>query len=182
MEGKRLIKSVPLKIEGSFGLVSKSVSDTRGTLTRIWENSLISNEFRLKQASIVGNPMSFTLRGLHYQKFPFSETKIIQCISGKVFDVILDMRKESSEYGKHITLEIGPSSEYQGLVVPSGCAHGYMTLEVNSTLIYFMDNIYSTENSCGVLWNDQNLKIEWPQKPVLVSENDLAWPLFNEIK
>jgi dTDP-4-dehydrorhamnose 3,5-epimerase len=182
MEGNRLIKSVPLKIEGSFGLVSKSVSDTRGTLTRIWENSLISNEFRLKQASIVGNPMSFTLRGLHYQKFPFSETKIIQCISGKVFDVILDMRKESSEYGKHITLEIGPSSEYQGLVVPSGCAHGYMTLEANSTLIYFMDNIYSTENSCGVLWNDQNLKIKWPQKPVLVSENDLAWPLFNELK
>ena len=144
MEGNRLIKSVPLKIEGSFGLVSKSVSDIRGTLTRIWENSLISTEFRLKQASIVGNPISFTLRGLHYQKFPFSETKIIQCISGKAFDVILDLRKESNTYGEHITLEIGPGSEYQGLVVPSGCAHGYMTLEANSTLIYFMDNTYST--------------------------------------
>jgi dTDP-4-dehydrorhamnose 3,5-epimerase len=120
--------------------------------------------------------MSFTLRGLHYQKFPFSETKIIQCISGKVFDVILDMRKESSEYGKHITLEIGPSSEFQGLVVPSGCAHGYMTLEANSTLIYFMDNIYSAENSCGVLWNDQNLKIKWPFMPAVISKQDSKWP------
>ena len=68
---------------------------------------------------------------------------------------------ENVRIGKHITLEIGPSSEFQGLVVPSGCAHGYMTLEANSTLIYFMDNIYSAENSCGILWNDQNLKIKW---------------------
>jgi len=182
VEDKRLITSVPLMVEGSFGLISKSVSDKRGTLTRIWEDSLISTEFSLKQASIVANPTSFTLRGLHYQKFSFSETKIIQCISGKVFDVILDLRKESSAYGKHITLEIGPSCEYQGLVIPSGCAHGYMTLEDNTTLVYFMDNIYSAENSYGILWNDPNLEIKWPQKPVFMSKNDLTWPLFNELK
>jgi dTDP-4-dehydrorhamnose 3,5-epimerase len=181
VEDKRPIISVPLILEGCFGLVSKSVSDERGTLTRLWENNLIPTGFSLKEASIVVNPMSFTLRGLHYQKFPFSETKIIQCISGKVFDVVLDMRKESSTYGKHITLEIGPSSEYQGLVVPFGCAHGYLTLEANSTLIYFMDNIYSVENSCGILWNDSNIDIKWPYKPVFVSENDLDWPLFNEL-
>ena len=176
-----MIRSDPLKIDGSFGLVSKSVSDDRGTLTRVWENTLISTEFNLKQASIVVNPTSLTLRGLHYQKFSYSETKIIQCISGKVFDVILDLRKESYTYGEHFNLEIGPSSKYQGLVIPSGCAHGYMTLEDNSTLIYFMDNIYSAENSYGILWNDPNLEIKWPQKPVFVSENDLAWPLFNEL-
>ena len=176
MEDKRPITSVPLKIYGSFGLVSKSVTDARGTLTRIWENSLLSTGFSLNQASIVTNPTSLTLRGLHYQKFPYSETKIIQCISGKVFDVILDLRKESNTYGNHITLEIGPSSKYQGLVVPSGCAHGYMTLEANSTLIYFMDNTYSTENSFGVLWNDPRLEIEWPFKPVFISKQDLEWP------
>ena len=176
MKDKRPITSVPLKIDGSFGLVSNSVADVRGALTRIWENSLIPTGFSLKQASIVTNPTSLTLRGLHYQKFPYSETKIIQCISGKAFDVILDLRKESNTYGKHTTLEIGPDSEYQGLVVPSGCAHGYITLEVNSTLIYFMDNIYSNENSSGVLWNDPRLEIEWPFKPVVISKQDLEWP------
>jgi dTDP-4-dehydrorhamnose 3,5-epimerase len=176
MKDKRPITSVPLKIDGSFGLVSKSVIDARGTLTRIWENSLLSTGFSLNQASIVSNPTSLTLRGLHYQKFPYSETKIIQCISGKVFDVILDLRKESNTYGKHITLEIGPSSIYQGLVVPSGCAHGYITLEVNSTLIYFMDNVYSAQDSFGVLWNDPRLAIEWPFKPVVISKQDLEWP------
>ena len=105
-----------------------------------------------------------------------SETKIIQCIGGKVFDVIVDLRKESNTYFKHTSLEIGPSSEYQGLVVPSGCAHGYMTLEANSTLIYFMDNVYSAESSCGVLWDDPSLKIEWPSKPSVISKQDLEWP------
>lgn len=179
MEDNRLIKFVPLKIEGSFGLVCKSVSDTRGTLTRIWENYLTSTKFSFEQVSIVTNPTIFTLRGLHYQKFPFSETKIIQCIDGKVFDVILDLRKESNSYGKHITQEIGPSSDYQGLVVPSGCAHGYMTLQANSTLIYFIDNIYSAKNSYGVLWSDQNLKIEWPSMPAVISKQDLNWPGFD---
>jgi len=176
MEDKRLITSVPLKIDGSFGLVSKSVADVRGALTRLWENSLIPTGFSIKQASIVTNPVSLTLRGLHYQKFPYSETKIIQCISGKAFDVILDLRKESNTYGQHTSLEIGPNSEYHGLVVPSGCAHGYITLEVNSTLIYFMDNIYSNENSFGILWNDPSLEIEWPFKPVVISKQDLEWP------
>jgi dTDP-4-dehydrorhamnose 3,5-epimerase len=176
MKDKRPITSVPLKIDGSFGLVSKSVADVRGALTRLWENSLIPTEFSLKQESIVTNPESLTLRGLHYQKFPYSETKIIQCISGKAYDVILDLRKESNTYGQHTTLEIGPNSEYQGLVVPSGCAHGYMTLEASSTLIYFMDNTYSTENSFGVLWNDPRLEIEWPFKPVFISKQDLEWP------
>jgi len=176
MEGKRKIKSVPLNIEGSFGLVTQPVSDERGALTRIWEKNLLSFGFSFEQVSIVENPTNFTLRGLHYQKFPYPEKKIIQCISGKVFDVILDLRKESSTYCKHITLEIGPSSEYQGLVVPLGCAHGYMTLEPNSTLIYFIDGTYSTENSCGVLWNDPSLGIEWPFKPFVISNQDLKWP------
>jgi dTDP-4-dehydrorhamnose 3,5-epimerase len=181
VEDKKLITSISLKIDGSFGLISQPVSDVRGTLIRIWENSLIPSEFKLKQASIVSNPTSFTLRGLHYQKTPFSETKIIQCTSGKVFDVILDLRKKSSTYGEYITVEIGPSCEYQGLVVPAGCAHGYITLESNSTLIYFMDTLYSAENSCGILWNDPNLKINWPREPIFVSDKDSAWPLFDSL-
>lgn len=180
MEYKKLVKTVPLKIEGSFGLVSSSISDSRGTFTRIWEKNLIPSEFSFEQISVVNNPKSFTLRGLHYQKFPYSETKIIQCISGKVFDVILDLRKESNTYSEHISLEIGPSSEYKGLVVPSGCAHGYMTIEANSSLIYFMDNVYSTEYSCGVVWDDPSLKIKWPSTPLVISKQDLEWPLLGQ--
>lgn len=182
MKDKKLIASFSLKIEGSFGLISQPVSDARGDLIRIWENTLIPIEFDLKQVSVVSNPTKFTLRGLHYQKPPFAETKIIQCTSGKVFDVILDLRMISSTYGEYITVEIGPTCKYQGLVVPAGCAHGYLTLECNSTLIYFMDNLYSAENSCGILWNDPNLKINWPHEPIFVSDRDLAWPLFESLR
>lgn len=181
MENNQLIKSVSLKIDGSFGLIVQPVLDFRGTLIRIWENTLLAGKFEPKQASVVSNPASFTLRGLHFQQPPFSETKIVQCISGKVFDVILDLREKSSTYGEYVTVEIGPSCTYQGLVVPSGCAHGYITLESNSTLIYFMDNLYSAENSRGVLWNDPNLKINWPHEPVFVSDKDLTWPFFNNL-
>ena len=92
------------------------------------------------------------------------------------FDLILDLRKDSSTYKKHIEIEIGPECEYQGLFIPAGCAHGYLTLEPNSTLIYFMDKVYSPDNSQGIRWNDSKLSINLPRKPNLVSQQDLQWP------
>ena len=118
---------------------------------------------------------SFSLR-FHLITITYSENKVIQCVSGKVFDLILDLRKDSSTYKKHIEIEIGPECEYQGLFIPAGCAHGYLTLEPNSTLIYFMDKAYSPENSKGIRWNDSRLLINWPCQPTLVSQQDLQWP------
>jgi len=169
---------VPLEIGGVLGIIGDSHSDSRGTLTRVWESNPVFQDFALNQASIVGNPTKGTLRGLHFQSDPFSETKIVECVSGKVFDVVVDLRKDSSTYGRHLEIELGPLEPYIGLFIPAGCAHGYLTLESNSTLIYFMDKKYSVEYSGGLLWSDPKLSIKWPCKPVLISDRDSEWPLL----
>jgi|688.fasta_scaffold1137816_1 dTDP-4-dehydrorhamnose 3,5-epimerase len=175
------IKSIPLQIEGVFGLITRPKDDSRGSLTRLWEENFIQSEFSIKQISITNNPTRLTLRGMHYQKSPYLENKIIYCNSGKIFEVVLDIRKDSQTYAKHLTVETGSTSEFQGLVVPSGCAHGYMTLETNCSLIYFIDNVYSAESARGILWNDPNLNIKWPSKPSIISEKDLSWPLLKSL-
>lgn len=180
LESKR-IKSTPLKIEGVFGLKTHPKIDERGSLTRLWEEDLIISEFNMKQMSVVNNHSKLTLRGLHYQISPHLENKIIYCIVGKIFEVVLDLRDNSNTYGKHLTLETGPNSNFQGLVVPSGCAHGYMTLARKSNLIYLMDNVYLAESARGVLWNDPDLDIKWPSKPRIISRKDLSWPQFKNL-
>lgn len=170
---------VALELEGVLGIIEESHSDSRGSLTRVWESNSIFGSFNLIQSSIVTNPASRTLRGLHYQAEPFSENKIVQCISGKVFDVIVDLRKDSGTFGRHLEIEIGPHEPYLGLFVPSGCAHGYITLEAHSTLIYFMDKEYSAEHARGIHWRDRSLLIEWPSAPSIISERDSLWPEFH---
>ena len=178
MNNKPRIKFTSLQIQNSLAVTSETIFDNRGSITRIWEEISVLTAFKLSQASIVSNPVTGTFRGLHYQSEPYSENKLIQCVSGKVFDLILDLRKDSSTYKKLIEIEIGPKCVYQGLFVPAGCAHGYLTLEPNSTLIYFMDKAYSPENSQGIRWNDPKLLINWPCEPTLVSQQDLQWPGF----
>ena len=97
-----------------------------------------------------------------------------------MFDVIVDLRQESSTFGNHLEVVLGLSSAYIGLFVPSGCAHGYVTLEQDSTLIYFMDKEYSAENSKGIHWEDPKLQIQWPIKPTVISARDQSWPKFME--
>jgi dTDP-4-dehydrorhamnose 3,5-epimerase len=176
MDNEPRIKFTSLQILDSSALTLETILDNRGSLSRIWEENSVLKKFNLSQASIVNNPVMGTLRGLHYQSEPYSENKVIQCVSGKAFDVILDLRKDSSTYKKLLEIEIGPECLYQGLFVPAGCAHGYLTLESDSTLIYFMDNVYSPKHSQGIRWNDSKLLINWPFEPILVSEQDLQWP------
>lgn len=172
---------IPLKIEGVLGITQNSRTDNRGSLLRVWEQNTFMSDFPLIQSSLVLNPEAGTLRGIHYQAEPYSEKKIIQCFSGRVFDVVVDLRKDSSNFGEHMSLEIGPSSNYIGLIVPSGCAHGYLTLEPHSNLIYFMDNEFSPQNSFGLLWNDEKLAIQWPFQPTNISPQDASWQKWPDV-
>jgi dTDP-4-dehydrorhamnose 3,5-epimerase len=171
------MKFTALEIQNCSAFTSELISDSRGSLSRIWEENSIFSAFETIEASIVSNPTLGTLRGLHFQSSPHSENKIVQCIGGKAFDVVLDIRKESDTYRKYVGIEIGPKSRFQGLFVPAGCAHGYLTLEPDTSLIYFMDNSYSPEASNGIRWDDPNWMISWPIKPFLVSQQDLDWPV-----
>jgi len=176
------IKFYPLQINDAFAIVFKTVIDERGTLTRIWEENSVLDKFELRQASIVRNLSSGTLRGLHFQAEPYSESKIIQCAFGKAFDVVVDLRKNSTTYMQHIGIEIGPNCEYQGLFIPQSCAHGYLTLDPDSTLIYFMNNSYSPKHSLGVRWDDPKLDIKWPSHPSIISESDSKLPYSSDLE
>lgn len=169
----------PLKIQDTFGIQLQKKIDSRGLLTRIWDLDLFRDKFSVNQISLVHNPTKHTLRGLHFQKVPFEENKLIYCIYGRVFDVLVDLRVKSKTYLQYLNLEIGPYSKYQGIQAPSGCAHGYMTLEENSTLLYLMDEKYDPQAASGIAWNDPSIGIKWPFPPSIISDKDTTWPKLN---
>ncbi len=169
------MKFVPLAIDGVFGITSESNMDSRGFFVRVWDRDSLLKNFNLIQSSFVLNPQKNTLRGLHFQRFPYSENKIVQCVSGKVFDVIVDLREESDTFREHLEVILGPDENFIGVLIPIGCAHGYLTLEENTSLIYFMDKEYFPESAQGLLWNDPLLSIRWPNHPKLISERDSKW-------
>jgi dTDP-4-dehydrorhamnose 3,5-epimerase len=167
---------ISLELEGVFGINSSASFDERGSFLRVWNKEKLTNQIDLNQVSVANNPKIGTLRGLHFQKDPHAETKIIQCVVGSVFDVVVDLRRESRTCGKYLSIQLGPKEKYQGIIVPKGFAHGYLTLEVNSTLVYFMDYPYVPESANGIVWNDPNLHIDWPFEPEIISDRDRNFP------
>jgi len=173
------IRLVPVSGFDAFLIQSTMHSDSRGSMQRIWENLDSFNYLQIREISWVSNPRRYTLRGLHFQTGISAETKVIFCTSGTVFDVGVDLRKDSPTYLKYFAVEIGPYSKYQGVLMPKGFAHGYLTLRRNSKLVYLMDQQYDKQNSSGVLWSDETLKISWPKKPRVLSNKDKSWPVIS---
>ena len=167
---------IPIGDFGVFGVKSSKISDSRGWMQRVSQHISLFPEFRVREVSWVTNPKKYTLRGLHFQKGQFAEAKLVFCTVGKVIDVGVDLRQESPSYLKHFMLEIGPNSEFQGVLIPKYFAHGYLTLERSSSLIYLMDSSYSPRESGGLLWCDEMLQISWPRAPKVISERDKSWP------
>jgi len=166
---------VPLAINGVFGIRIESSVDSRGRFTRVWDtNSPLAN-FNLVQSSFVLNPQRNTLRGLHYQTNPHAEKKVVLCVSGKVFDVIVDLREKSETFREHLEVRLGPKETFLGVLIPVGFAHGYITLEENTALLYFMDKEFFPESAQGLFWDDPLLAIDWPTQPDLISERDSKW-------
>lgn len=172
---------VPLELTGVFGIKSPTSVDERGSFLRVWDKENFRNHIDLTQASVAINPKARTLRGLHFQKEPHSETKIVQCVLGSIFDVVVDLRKNSSTFGKHLSIRLGPGDIYQGIVVPKGFAHGYLTLEDNCMLLYFMDKSYVPESAKGIVWNDPTLQIVWPYEPKMISTRDRNFPVIESL-
>ena len=133
----------------------------------------------------VQDNMSFsipkTLRGLHYQINP-NQGKLVGVISGSIFDVIVDLRKNSSTFGKHLTFELH-AEEGTLLWVPGGFAHGFCVLGTQPAYVtYKVDCLYSSKDEGGILWNDHSLNISWPVSSPIVSEKDMKLPTLNEFK
>ena len=165
-----------LHIDGAFAFKATPVEDERGFLVRVFDSVEIFPDFDVVQASYVENPIKGTLRGLHFQSGGHAENKIIQCIKGSIFDVQVDLRPNSHTFKKSHSIILGPDEKFQGIFIPKNCAHGYITLEKNSNLIYLMDNKYSIEDSHGLNWDNEEVEINWPLDPVIVSKKDLSLP------
>ena len=119
----------------------------------------------------------FTLRGMHYQIDGAEEAKLIRCTKGKILDVIIDIRKNSETFGKHIAVELSEEN-YEMLYVPEGFAHGFMTLVENCEVSYQVSQFYSPGKERGIRWNDPMFNIQWPSQNPVISEKDAVHPDF----
>ncbi len=123
------------------------------------------------------------LRGLHFQKPPFDQAKLVRCIEGKVLDVAVDLRNGSKTYGQHVALELSSENKKQ-FFVPRGFAHGFLVLSESAIFAYKVDNIYAPDHYAGICWNDPILNIPWgvDESDILVSEKDSKLSFFSEFK
>ena len=164
----------PLPLEGAHLIHLEKYSDERGFFAR----SFCKDEF--KKAGLesdwvqVNNSLSRkkgTLRGLHFQRPPQSEVKMVRCIKGAIWDVIVDIRKGSSTYGEWVGAELNEENRDM-MYVPQGFAHGFISLSENSEILYMVSSRYNPELEGTLRWDDSFHGIEWPLEPVIISEKD----------
>lgn len=155
----------------------RTFPDERGFFLENFKES----EFSAKgiTAKFVQDNISYStygvIRGLHFQKQPKEQAKLITAIKGKVFDVAVDIRKDSSTYGKWIG-EILSEDNHKSLYIPEGFAHGFCSLNKESILFYKVTNEYSKEHERGIIWNDPALNIQWPVEKPIISDKDKKLP------
>ncbi|MGQ3685078.1 MAG: dTDP-4-dehydrorhamnose 3,5-epimerase [Candidatus Loosdrechtia sp.] len=171
---------VETPLQGSFIIIPERIKDIRGFFARTW----CKKEFEahglntvLTQSNIAFNHKKGTLRGMHFQKSPYEEIKLVRCTAGSIYDVIIDLRSHSSTYMKWTGVEL-TAENLKMLYVPAGFAHGYQTLADNSEVFYQVSQYYTPEAEDGVRWNDPAFQIEWPDDYRIISEKDQKWPDF----
>ena len=167
-------------LKGAYVIEPERKEDERGFFARTW----CQREFESKglravwvQSSISRNRCKGTLRGMHYQIAPHEEIKVVRCTSGSMYDVIIDLRRHSPTYLKHIDVELS-SSNLRMLYIPEGFAHGYQTLDDDTEVLYLMTAFYAPESARGVRWSDPLFDIRWPEDDRIISERDQSYPDF----
>lgn len=153
--------------------------DQRGYFKRVFcrkEFLNIGLDFSLVQANESFSKTAGTIRGLHFQRPPFEEDKLVRCLNGKIFDVVFDIRKNSPTFGKYFSVELSEENQRM-LLIPKGCAHGFQTLIQDCLVSYAVSAAYAPSVEGGIRWNDPFHRIPWPiQPPSLISEKDASWP------
>lgn len=178
------MKFTELNLKGVYLISPEIFSDSRGKFHR----SFCKNEFKengldysFEQGNISENPQIGTLRGFHYQIEPYQESKTISCITGSIFDVVIDLRKDSSTFLQSVSVQISYRNK-ESIFIPKGCANAWLTLESNTFIHYYMGSFYKPGFDKGIKFNDKFFNIKWPFYPKLISDKDLQFPDFNPLE
>ena len=169
-----------LTIPGAYKIALTLQEDERGFFAR----TFCQEEFGKRglgtvvaQCSLSFNARRGTLRGMHYQRAPHAEAKVVRCIRGSIDDVIVDLRPASPAYRRWCSLRLSAENR-DSVSVPEGCAHGFLTLEDATEVLYQMSAAYDADAAAGVRWDDPAFGIRWPFEPVVISQRDMQFPLI----
>lgn len=176
------MRFTPTEIAGVVRVDAELHRDDRGLFARTHcpeEFSAASIPFEPAQTSLSRNPHVHTLRGLHYQPAPYAETKLVRVTRGRVFDVAVDLRPDSPTYRRWTGAELS-AENLAGLFIPEGVAHGFLTLEPDTDVLYQIAPIFRPGHAAGVRWDDPAFAIAWPAAPALMSPADAAYPLLDD--
>ena len=175
------MKFTETPLKGAYVIDLEKRGDDRGFFARFFcKNEYaelgLSNEIVQMNTSL--SATQGTLRGMHYQLAPKAETKIVRCLRGALYDIILDIRKDSETFGQSFGIELSAENRTQ-LYVPKGFAHGFITLQPDTEALYLVDEYYSPEHERGIRYNDPKFSLEWPAEPVVISDKDRDARLFD---
>lgn len=179
------MRFVETPIAGAVVVELERHEDERGFFARVWDPCELAGAGltpRLAQASISRSTREGTLRGMHFQLPPHEEAKLVRCLRGAIFDVVLDLRPDSPTYlGSHgVRLD---EENGKALYVPEGCAHGFQTLAEGSDVLYLISSPYVPEASSGVRWDDPAFAIEWPETSArTIGARDRTWPDYVPVR
>jgi dTDP-4-dehydrorhamnose 3,5-epimerase len=165
---------IPRKLQGIFEIQFERITDTRGYFMRFYNRQIFAEhglQTVWEQESVSFNKEENTLRGLHFQLPPYSETKLVRVIRGAVFDVFVDLRKDSGTYGAWDAIELTEDND-RAVYISKGFAHGFKTLAPNTVVEYKIDTSYHAGSTSGIFWNDPDLAIGWNAENPIVSERD----------
>lgn len=168
------------KIDGLYIIEPELKNDERGFLMKIFCKKELAKQgltFDIVQVNQSLAKKKGTIRGLHFQREPKGEAKMVRCLKGAIYDVAVDLRKNSLTYGQWVFEELTQDNK-KILLIPKGCAHGFQTLSNNSEVLYFSSEFYSPQYESGIRFNDPFFGITWPIKNPILSVKDKNWPLI----
>ena len=172
------MRFTPTAIAGVVVVDQDPIADERGAFSRTYCKDSFAEAglaFQPVQESLSSNKARYTLRGLHYQAAPAEEQKLVRCVRGAVFDVAVDLRRDSDTRSRWFGLELSAENG-RALFVPRGVAHGFLTLGDDAEVFYLIDTPYAPGQARGVRWDSPVFGIAWPHAPAVISQRDAQWP------
>lgn len=176
-----MLRSLPTPFPEVKLIQTEKIQDERGFFQRLYcfnDLSIVGIQKSIKQINSSFNKEAYTLRGMHYQAPPHEEIKIVSVTNGSIFDQIIDVRPSSPTFGQTFSSVLSKDNGLL-LIVPEGFAHGFLTLEKETTLLYFVTEFYSKDSERGVRWDDPYFQLKWPHAPQVISKKDREIPNFN---